>query len=124
MDGKRNPEKPEEGTLRAEVRVRISRGTPFLGPGAVMVLEAVRDSGSVRAASELTGISYSKCRRIIRCAEKELGRQIVVRRQGGTGGGSAGLTPEGLRILALYREFDEKVQAFAAREFDRIRERI
>lgn len=103
-----------------DIRVRLIGSEPFLGPGSAELLKGIQKYGSVAAACENMQISYSKGRRIIRCAEKELGQQIVLRRQGGTGGGQALVTPYGNYILEKFTEFEEKVNHYALQQFDEV----
>ena len=48
----------------------------------VTLLKQIRSLGSVREASEKTGISYSKAWTMIRTAEEETGAELVGRRAG------------------------------------------
>ena len=69
-------------------------------------------------ACDAMGISYSKGRVIIRRMEKELGFELVERRQGGSGGGSAGLTEKGEQFLEIFARYEKAVKDYAERAFD------
>ena len=81
--------------FREKIQVKLIGQDAFFGPGPRQLLLGIRERGSVSGACQAIGISYSKGRGIIRRMERELGFELVQRRQGGTGGGSAGLTPTG-----------------------------
>ncbi len=94
--------------LRFCTGLRLARDTVFFGPGAAQLLELIRRERSVRMASELMGISYTKAWNILRKVEKGLGAPAVSCRQGGKSGGMAVLTPEGEELLRKYRMFEER----------------
>jgi molybdate transport system regulatory protein len=90
------------------------RGLPFCGPGMVKLLKAINESGSVRDAVGLMGVSYSKGWKLLNRLEEYLRIPVVDRQQGGKGGGKSALTPEGVRFLethvAFTAECNEAVQ--------------
>ena len=43
--------------MRATVKVRLTNRKPFFGPGMVTLLREIESLGSVREASEKTGMS-------------------------------------------------------------------
>ncbi len=95
----------------ARAKVTLVGSERFLGPGVVDLLEAVAATGSVKAACERIGLSYSKGRRMLRVLEAEVGYPCVARRPGGQGGGHAALTPACATLLARFRAFTAEVDA-------------
>jgi molybdate transport system regulatory protein len=75
---------------------------PVFGKGIAVLLEAVRDSGSILAASRAAGIQYRQVWTLISRAEMKLGLRLVQRSRGGTGGGGSRLTPVALMLLRRY----------------------
>ena len=96
-----------------KIQVKLIGGEVFFGPGPKRLLFAIQEKGSVTGACQEMGISYSKGRGIIRRMEQELGFELVERRQGGAGGGSAGLTPKGERFLEVFAKYENAVQDYA-----------
>lgn len=96
-----------------KIMVKLVGQDAFFGPGPRQLLLAIQTRGSVAAACEAIGISYSKGRGIIRRMEQELGFELVERRQGGTGGGSAGLTVKGEIFLEIFARYERTVQDYA-----------
>ena len=103
--------------FREKIQVKLIGQEAFFGPGPRQLLIAIKTRGSVAAACEAIGISYSKGRGIIRRMERELGFELVQRRQGGAGGGSAGLTPKGEMFLAVFARYEDAVRNYAENIF-------
>ena len=60
-------------SIRPRLKVQIAGTEPFFGPGVRMLLLHIRTEGSVREACEKMGLSYSKGRKLLDRAERELG---------------------------------------------------
>jgi len=72
------------------------------------LLEAIGEHGSLNAAAEALGRSYSRSQRRVVELEEAFGR-LVERQRGGTGGGGSSLTARADRLLA---EFDRMEAEF------------
>lgn len=96
-----------------QVRVRLCAGEPFFGPGSSELLEGIDQRGSLQEACERMGISYSKGRKLLGAAERQLGIPITQRRAGGPGGGASRLTEAGHGFLRRYQKMEAEVQRFA-----------
>ena len=103
----------EKFPFREKIQVKLVGRDAFFGPGPRQLLLAIQQRGSVARACQAVGISYSKGRGIIRRMEQELGFELVERRQGGAGGGSAGLTPKGEHFLEVFAKYESAVQDYA-----------
>lgn len=106
--------------LRPHIKVQIEGSEPFFGPGVRSLLICIMKAGSVREACAMMGLSYSKGRKIIERAEKELGFQIVVRTTGGVNGGSARVSEDGMKILGKYEQFEKELKEEAEKRFCKI----
>ena len=95
------------------VKVRIVGRRAFFGPGPYRLLCAVKECGTVSGACEMTGISYSKGRTLIKNMEQELGCPLVERTPGGNGGGSARVTEAGDEFLNRYSAYAQAVSSYA-----------
>lgn len=91
--------------LHPSAKLRLAKEQVFYGPGTQQLLRLVQNTGSVRLACRLMGISYSKGWKMISLMEEELGCQVVHRQQGGAGGGEAHLTPKGAQLVRGYEAF-------------------
>ena len=97
--------------VRARAKTVLTRTDRFLGPGVVELLRGVDATGSVKAACERMGLSYTKGWRLIHTLESELGSPCVVRQAGGVGGGRASTTPPCRALLDRFEEFTAHVDA-------------
>ena len=84
-----------------KIRLTNENGVIF-GPGTLMLFNAIERTGSVKAAAEDTGMSYSKAWTIIRDAERNTGSRLVERSNGGKDGGMASITEEGKKLMGRY----------------------
>lgn len=92
-------------------------GSPVFGRGVASLLEAIRDSGSILAASKATGIQYRRVWTLISNTEKKLGIKLIHRSRGGSGGGGSFLTPVATMLLKRYH-FLEEAMADAAKRLE------
>ena len=106
--------------IRPRIKVQLTGSEPFFGPGVRTLLEWIREEGSVRDACEKMGLSYSKGRKMLDRAEKELGYTIVERSPGGKNGGGARVSDEGLKILEKYERFEKELTETAAEKYREI----
>ena len=83
-------------------------------------LMAVEEHGSLLAACQVQGISYSKAWKMVKLAEEQLGLTFLERQTGGSGGGSSSLTEEGRQFIARYRLLTAKLQTAAETIFEEV----
>lgn len=75
-----------------------------------MLLQSVRDTGSIAAAARAMKMDYKRAWMLIESLNRAFDKPLVERTRGGVGGGRASLTPFGADVLARYR----RVEAAAA----------
>lgn len=85
-----------------------------IGHGKIRLLEAVRDHGSISAAGRAMGMSYRRAWLLVDALNALFEEPVIEAKHGGQGGGGAGLTPFGHRVIAQYRAIEEKAQAAIA----------
>lgn len=102
---------------RAEVRVALSREHTFLDERSALLLQLIDETGSVREACQKMQLSYSSGWNSLRLLENEMGCPVVVRTQGGAGGGRSSLTPAGRRLLWRYQQLQAELNARAEQLF-------
>lgn len=111
---------PGDREIRPRIKVQLAGSEPFFGPGVRSLLEWIREEGSVRDACEKMGLSYSKGRKMLDRAEKELGYTIVERSPGGKNGGGARVSDGGLRLLEKYERFEKELTEAAEEKYKEI----
>ena len=101
--------------MRGEGRFYLTdqAGRRIFGPGPAELLEQVERTGSLRAAAERMGLSYSKALKILRAAERGLAMTLVSTEAGGLGGGGSTLTPQARALLAWFRQARRAVEEAA-----------
>jgi molybdate transport system regulatory protein len=99
---------------RLSIRLDLSTGDR-IGPGKIALLESIRETGSISAAARLLGMSYRRAWLLIEEINTCLQQPAVESSVGGVKGGGAALTPNGDRIIEIYRSI-ESVARIAARD--------
>jgi molybdate transport system regulatory protein len=79
------------------------------------VLRRVGETGSISQAARDAGISYKAAWQAIDTLSNLSGQTLVDRTVGGSGGGGARITPQGLQLLALADELAQAREAVLAR---------
>jgi molybdate transport system regulatory protein len=92
-------------------RIWIERGgETFLAWGRVVLLERIREDGSISAAARSMGMGYRHAWELVEAMNRQAPAPLVAKATGGRGGGGARLTPAGERAVAefwrLVKEFD------------------
>lgn len=107
-------------SIRPRLKVQIEGSEPFFGPGVRKLLLYIQSEGSVREACVKMGLSYSKGRRLLDRAERELGYRIVERSPGGKNGGGAHVSQAGLQLLEKYERLERELTEAAEEKFRQI----
>jgi molybdate transport system regulatory protein len=90
-------------------RLRLVRGgTILLGPGKADLLEAVRETGSLRRAAAGLRMSYMRAWTLVKTMNDAFREPLVALARGGAGHGGATLTRTGVKVLALYRAMEKQ----------------
>jgi len=95
--------------VRYQISIEID-GKPLIDERVASILEAIKERGSLLAASKALGIPYSRAWEEISRIESIIGRRIVMRSRGGKKGGGSVLTDFGEYIVRIYREARAKAE--------------
>ena len=87
-------------------------GEKVLGHGRVELLERIQASGSIRQAALQMKMSYKQAWDLIHHMNDKFPSPLVVSHRGGSGGGSAQLTAEGLAAIAHFHQLQLKFKTF------------
>jgi molybdate transport system regulatory protein len=82
-------------------------GKVVLSRWRVALLQAIDDTGSISAAAERMGIPYRRAWDKVHECEERLGVKLLATQTGGTGGGGARLTPEGIEYVKRFQKFNQ-----------------
>lgn len=98
-------------SVEGHIWVEGAEGT-FLGMGRVLLLEKIREYGSITRAASSLEMSYRKAWELVESMNSQAGVPLVVATTGGKGGGGAVLTEAGERAIRLYSELDAEFRKF------------
>jgi molybdate transport system regulatory protein len=77
-----------------------------IGPGKILLLERIRESGSIAAAGRSMEMSYRRAWLLIDDMNRMFREPVVITKLGGSAGGGAKLTEFGERLVAAYRDVE------------------
>jgi len=87
--------------LRGRVWIEGPDGT-FLGYGRVVLLERIREHGSISAAARSMRMSYRHAWKLVESMNRQSASPVVEKKTGGRGGGGAVLTAAGERAVETF----------------------
>ena len=101
---------PQNYRLHGRVWIEGPEGT-FIGYGRVVLLERIREHGSISAAARSMEMSYRHAWKLVDSMNRQSASPVVEKTTGGRGGGGAVLTPAGERAIecfwAVHKEFSD-----------------
>jgi molybdate transport system regulatory protein len=92
-------------------------GKLVLSEYRVRLLQLIDDTGSLAEAAAAMQLSYRRAWGKVREIEENLGLKLVESAAGGAGGGGSRLTPDGRRLVARFRRFQEALAHDLDQEF-------
>ena len=106
--------------MKPKVKVWVTFGDRLkFGDGRADLLELIEDRGSLRAAAQVSGMSYRNAWGYLRELESVAGFKFVERVKGGGPRSGMRLTKAGKNFVARYRKFRSGLDAVAMRHFER-----
>jgi len=105
---------PSSG-LRGRIWIEGDEGT-FLGYGRIVLLEQIRESGSITKAGKSMEMSYRHAWELVDSMNRQAPAPLVAAVTGGKGGGGARLTEDGENAIELFWKLHADFQAFLAKE--------
>lgn len=115
------------GTRRTYITSRGECGLPrgeetFLGYGRVVLLERIREYGSITRAAKSMDMSYRHAWELVESMNRQAGALLVETATGGKGGGGAFLTPMGEKAVItfwkVYNEFNRYIVSLPKHLFE------
>ncbi|MEW6387472.1 MAG: LysR family transcriptional regulator [Thermodesulfobacteriota bacterium] len=94
---------PAAGGTQIKGRLWLEKdGETYLSWGRVVLLERIREKGSIAAAARSMGMAYSHAWTLVANMNRLAGEELVSRTFGGRHGGRAWLTPAGEAAVAEF----------------------
>ncbi len=106
--------KANGGGLRLRV---VLRHGAALGPGKIDLLEAIAETGSIRAAGSRFKMSYRRAWGLVAELNGMFRTPLVVAETGGRGGGGAQLTPLGRTVVERFRRMEANSWSAVEQDF-------
>ncbi len=107
--------------IHFRIRVICDDGTIVMGPGKADLLEAIADTGSIRASAEELGMSYMRAWTLVRTMNAAFTEPLVQRVRGVSDQGGATLTRLGKSVLRSYRAMERKARTAVGKEWRSLR---
>ncbi len=114
---------PEYYPIKGRVWINHKDNT-FLGYGRIVLLERIRDLGSISAAARSMGMGYRHAWNLVDSMNRQAPAPLVIASVGGAGGGGAKLTRNGEIAIRLFWETYNNFRAFLKQETSRIQKTI
>ena len=107
-----------EQLARPVLNVELARERVFFDSRTAMLLRLIDETRSVRQACQRIQMSYSSGWNVIRTLEGQLNRTLILRSQGGAGGGKSSLTDDGKLLLERYDAYVDALREKAGELFE------
>ncbi len=85
-----------------------------IGPGKIMLLERIRDTGSISAAGRALGMSYRRAWLLVDDMNRLFKEPVVTAAVGGRQGGGTVLTAVGEQVIDHYRAVEREARVATA----------
>ena len=109
-----NKEKSPAG-LRCRFWIDGTEGT-FLGYGRIILLERIREHGSITQAAKSMKMSYRHAWELVDSMNRQSSKPLIELATGGKGGGGAQLTKEGEKAILLFWELYADFQTYLKKQ--------
>jgi molybdate transport system regulatory protein len=86
-----------------------------LGPGKILLLEAIRDCGSLSQGARDIGMSYRRAWLLVESLRASFREPVTLASRGGRAGGGMSVTKFGDALIRSYRELEGSFAASAER---------
>lgn len=105
----------------AKFRLRVTTGEAIaIGPGKILLLEAIAETGSITAAAKRLEMSYRRAWLLLDELNRSLRQPAVESAKGGAQGGGSGLTAVGRELVETYRRIEDTAAAACAADIKRL----
>ena len=113
--GKKKKAKKSQPGWHGRVWIEGKEGT-FIGFGRAVLLERIKEYGSISKAAKSMEMSYKHAWDLIKSIHNQAGHTVVETSRGGAGGGGARLTENGEELLAYFWQSQQRFENFIGEE--------
>lgn len=112
--------KKKKYTVRIRVWVDEESG-PFLGIGRIVLLEKIKETGSITNAAKSIKMSYRQAWQLVEDMNKRANNPLVEKILGGKHGSGAVLTKAGEDTIKEFYKLEDKIQSYIQKESGKIK---
>ena len=105
--------------IRVEAKIQLVCEKGFFGPGTLLLLTLVTETGSLKHAAKRMGVSHSKAIKMIAVAEDQLGYELLESKRGGGAGGTSKVTDAALDFMRRYEALESESNELVQTAFDK-----
>jgi molybdate transport system regulatory protein len=102
------------------IRIEFETSGGSMDPTMALLLDRVRECGSIRKAAASLGMGYRNAWGLIQGLQETFKAEIVTTETGGAGGGGSKLTSLGTELLASYRRIEAQAESAARADMNRL----
>ncbi len=109
--------------MHYKIKSRIwieSENNVLLGEGRVLLLKAIRETGSLSKAAKSINISYKKAWGLLDSINKSAKKPVTINTTGGKGGGGTELTDYGKSLIQVFDEINKDCWEFLDNQLEKI----
>src|SRR6187200_631749 len=115
----------QSATLLPSLSVRIDLDAEDrIGPGKILLLERIKECGSISAAGRAMEMSYKRAWDLVDEINRICRQAAVEPQTGGKNGGGAVLTPFGISLVTRYRKIERNATTAVRKELQALRNEI
>jgi molybdate transport system regulatory protein len=96
----------------------------IMGEGKWKLLKSIRDTGSLKAATEEMGYAYRQTWENLKNIESKLGFALIEKSRGGVKGGETVLTEKGKKIVEFFDKLYDEMDAEIRLKFESMLEEL
>ena len=102
-----------------KIRIQIKKNF-YIGPGKILLLEAILQKGSISSAAKSIGMSYKKAWSLVNEINISSKNKMVITHTGGKGVRGTKISEEGVNFIKSFRAIEEKVLKASEKEKDNL----
>ena len=112
---------PARNRSRVSGRLWVEKdGETFISWGRVILLERIKQRGSISAAARSMQMGYRHAWQLVESMNRQSPRPLVDKTMGGEGGGGATLTPHGEATIAAFWELVARFREWISQQDPRL----
>ncbi|SLM27813.1 putative transcriptional regulator, ModE family [Desulfamplus magnetovallimortis] len=103
---------------RSKIWLEDSDGNVVFGLGRFRILNAIKEQGSLHAASKSLKMGYKAIWSRVKATEERLGAPLLITQKGGAKGGGSRLTPLAESLLKEFKTLHQTIEKITDQKFD------